>query len=55
MNGIVPMSNGYFDMTPINEKFQYTDGNHLHKESSLMVTEDIVNWIKEIKEIKHIN
>ena len=43
---VVPLADGYFDMTPSNIKFNYTDGNHLHKKSGRLVSEEIVNWIK---------
>lgn len=47
---LVPWSNGYFDMTPLNMNFEYTDGNHLYKDSARLVTEKIANWIKEQEE-----
>ncbi len=38
-------SDGYLDLTPYNNKFQYTDGNHLYKNSGKKVSVIIANWI----------
>ena len=46
ITGLIPLSDGYFDMTPYNEKYEYTDGNHLYKESGELVTREIIHWIK---------
>ena len=43
------LSEGYFDMTQISEKFVYIDGHHIYKDSGRKVTEEIINWI-EIKQ-----
>ena len=40
-------SNGYWDMTNENISYQYTDGNHLWKESGKEVSTKIARWIKE--------
>lgn len=37
----------YLDMSNFNQKFQYTDGNHLYKESGKTVTGIIAEWIKK--------
>lgn len=36
---------GFYDMTPLNDKYIYTDGNHLYKKSGKKVSEDIATWI----------
>jgi hypothetical protein len=38
---------GYLDMTKLNSKFDYTDGNHLYKESGRLVSKLIAKWIAE--------
>lgn len=43
---IVKISDGYFDMTPFNDQFVYTDNNHLYKESSRKVSKRIAEWIR---------
>jgi hypothetical protein len=48
-NIMLPLSkktNGYFDMTSLTNKYTFTDGNHLYKESGKKVTEDIIMWIE---------
>ncbi|NQY09661.1 MAG: hypothetical protein HRT71_09130 [Flavobacteriales bacterium] len=40
-------SEGYLDLTPQNNKFNYTDGSHLYKTSGKEVSAIISNWIKE--------
>ena len=45
LKGIERIAKGYFDMTPLNNEFTYTDGNHLHKSSSKIVSEKIARWI----------
>lgn len=40
------LTQGYFDMTELNEKYIYTDANHLYKESSKQVTVEIAKWVK---------
>lgn len=42
----ISLSDGYFDMTPLNADFKYTDGNHVKKESSSLVSALIAEWIK---------
>ncbi|HSO87117.1 MAG TPA: hypothetical protein VLQ91_11225 [Draconibacterium sp.] len=39
----------YLDLTPKNDLFNYTDGVHLSKNSSKIVTKEISNWIKNIE------
>ncbi len=51
---IIPLTNGYFDMTKLKNEFRYTDGNHLYKESGKLVSTKIAEWIKE-KEALIIN
>ena len=48
MQNIVPLTEGYYDMTKLNNEFSYTDGNHLYKESGVIVTRMIAQWIKGI-------
>lgn len=43
---IKPLTRGYLDMTPNHQKYQYTDGNHLYKDSGNEVTREIAEWIK---------
>jgi len=47
IKSIVHMSEGYYDMTDLNEKFLYTDGNHLHKTSGAEVSTKIANWMSK--------
>jgi len=37
----------YLDLTPMNGRFLYTDGNHLYKESGQEVSAMIADWIKD--------
>ncbi len=37
----------YLDLTPQNELYTYTDGNHLYKESAKEVSERIAEWIEK--------
>ncbi len=37
----------YLDLTPMNGRFLYTDGNHLYKESGKEVTSMIADWIND--------
>ena len=41
----VQESNGYLDMIGENNQYQYTDGNHLWKDSGKIVSEKIARWI----------
>lgn len=50
---VIGESDGYFDMTPFNSDFIYTDGNHLYKESGKLVSEKIAKWIKIQQAIKN--
>jgi hypothetical protein len=43
----VNLSDGYLDLTPQNELFDYTDGNHLYKNSGKNVSLIVANWIKK--------
>ncbi|MFD2542040.1 hypothetical protein ACFSSB_06870 [Lacinutrix gracilariae] len=49
INEAINLSNDYFDMTKFNNEFDYTDGNHLYKESSKKVSKLIVNRINNNK------
>lgn len=46
METIIPLSNGYYDMTSLNDQFSYTDGFHLYKDSGKLVSANIATWIK---------
>lgn len=46
IQNIVPLTKGYYDMTKLNNDFSYTDGNHLYKESGVIVTRMIAQWIQ---------
>ena len=41
----IEISSGYLDLTNLNSKFTYTDGNHLSKKSGEKVSKIIGNWI----------
>ena len=43
---VIEASAGYLDLTMENTDYTYTDGNHLHKSSGMIVSEKIANWIK---------
>lgn len=45
---MIEMSNGYLDMTPFNEEFNYTDGNHLYSESGAKASQFIANWMNGV-------
>ena len=47
IQSIIPFSNGYFDMTQMNNEFSYVDGNHLYKVSGELVSEKIADWINK--------
>lgn len=52
----IEVSTGYLDLTDHNNKFLYTDGNHLDKESGRKVSEIIGLWIaSEIIELDSAN
>lgn len=42
----IELSDGYLDMTSKNEKFAYTDGNHLYKTSGEEVSGIVARWVK---------
>lgn len=44
----INLSEGYLDMNTSNSVYQYTDGNHLHKKSSKLVSKQIGEWIKTL-------
>ncbi|EPR66228.1 hypothetical protein [Cyclobacterium qasimii] len=44
----IDLSDGYLDMTPQNDLYNYTDGNHLYSQSGEKVSMIIANWILEI-------
>ena len=46
----IEISSGYLDLTNLNSKFTYTDGNHLNKKSGEKVSKIIGNWI--LKKVK---
>ena len=46
MKDIIPLTSGYLDMTDMNDKFTYTDGNHLSKISAKIVSKEVALWIK---------
>jgi hypothetical protein len=43
----INLSNGYLDMTPRNRFYEYTDGNHLHKDSGKKVSYIVAKWIAD--------
>lgn len=45
INEAIKFSDGYLDMTPQNSLYNYTDGNHLHKNSGKKVSQNIAKWI----------
>lgn len=49
IDGLIPSVKGYLDMTPSNSEYRYTDGNHLHRSSALVVTETVADWIAQLK------
>lgn len=42
----IALSDGYLDLTPFSHRYIYTDGNHLYKNSSVQVSKEIGDWIK---------
>lgn len=52
IENVVSLAQGYFDMTDMNAEFSYTDGNHLYKESGVIVSEKIADWIRENRWVK---
>lgn len=47
IKNVIDQSDGYLDLTIQNDKYLYTDGNHLYKSSGSEVSSLIANWIKE--------
>ncbi|MFT6167283.1 MAG: hypothetical protein ACJASF_001981 [Vicingaceae bacterium] len=45
----IQLSDGYFDMTKMEKKYYFTDGNHLEKSSSNIASMNIAQWIKSLK------
>jgi len=41
----INLSDGYLDLTPQNDLYDYTDGNHLYKDSGKNVSIILANWI----------
>ncbi|RCW20428.1 hypothetical protein [Marinilabilia salmonicolor] len=44
---IIPLTEGYLNMIPQNNNYEFTDGNHLYKASGKMVSKEIAEWIKK--------
>lgn len=44
----------YFNMTRSSQKYLFTDGNHLYKESSKLVSQELVQMIKESLKENHL-
>ena len=42
----------FLDMTPDNDRYIYTDGNHLYKDSALEASEQIGKWIQGVSDVK---
>ncbi|MGD1844954.1 MAG: hypothetical protein ACFB10_06125 [Salibacteraceae bacterium] len=42
----ITASNGYLNLSEQGDDYQYTDGNHLHKDSGMRVSKLIAQWIK---------
>ena len=53
INSAALICDNYFDMTFLNSKFIYIDGNHLTKESGKDASQIIANWILDQKEYRH--
>lgn len=49
MEKLTPLTEGYLDLTELNDKYQYTDGNHLYKDSGKEVSIVIAEWIQKQK------
>lgn len=43
---VIALSDGYLDMTPENDQYRFTDGNHLWKASGHLASQRIAAWIK---------
>ena len=41
------LTQGYLDLNTNNTEFEYTDGNHLYKDSGRTVSKIVANWISE--------
>lgn len=41
----IAASDGYFDMTSLNAKYRYPDGNHIYRESAIEASAEIGRWI----------
>lgn len=46
LKDVIPLTYGYYDMTSKNNHYQYTDGNHLYKESAKLASMEIAKWIE---------
>lgn len=49
INEVIMLSDGYLDFTPHNNNYQYTDANHLYKDSGKIVSREIAEWIKGLQ------
>lgn len=47
IKSLTPLTKGYLDLTNDNDRYTYTDGNHLYKESGKFVSIEIAEWIKK--------
>ncbi|MBT8279917.1 MAG: hypothetical protein KJO41_13040 [Bacteroidia bacterium] len=45
----IEISSGYLDLTEFNGDYIYTDGNHLYKDSGIIVSEKVSKWVKNTK------
>lgn len=50
----IKLADGYLDMSQHGPLYQFVDGNHLYKKSSLSVSEEIALWIKNLEDIKEL-
>jgi hypothetical protein len=56
INAAINLSDGYLDLTPQNSLYNYTDGNHLYKDSGKNISQIIAKWIIDNnKELTHNN
>lgn len=51
-SALLPMVEGYYDMTKLRNRFEYVDGNHLYKESGKLTSRLIANWIEQVESYK---
>lgn len=43
---IIPLTEGYLDISTESRRYEFTDGNHLHKSAGKIVSKEIAEWIK---------